>query len=458
MNDRIKNQERLETTTDLLASGTLAPVQNMLENLNIAEITLLLESAPPKKRKAIWRLIPLEDEAEVLQELNQDVQAEIIKLMDERELQATARSAAETLETDDLVDLLQDLTENKIKNYILDALDITNRALVEKILSYPEDSAGGAMNTDAILVPHDISIALATEYLQRLGELPEQTDCLFVVDKNQKFLGTLPLTKLLTNQSSTLIKDVMHKDSHEYYLSASASAEQIGVFFAKNDLLSVAVVDDKNKILGRITADDVVSIVKEQGEHNYLGASGLDEEIDTFAPVKQSVQKRIVWLLITLGLAYVTTMIIGLFEPTIEKILALAILMPVTSTIGGAAGGQTFTLVLRGMVLQQVGRSNFRWLLNREIIVSIINGFVLAFVIALVTQFRFQNYYLSLIIFISILTNLCLAAILGCTLPMLLKRFNIDPAISGNIIVSTVTDIMGYFVFLGLATLIFATN
>lgn len=452
-------QDNYEAVADLLLPGTLAKanakVKAMVNKLSTSELTLLLESAPPKERYAIWELIPLEDEAEILQELKTDVRAEIIKTMDERELQAAAQSAAQTLETDDLVDLLQELSENKIKQFILDALDNKNRALVEKILQYPEDSAGGAMNTDAILVPSDVSISIVIDYLNRLGELPERTDSIFVINRNQVYLGSISVTSLLVNHPSTLVKNIIQEDSQENYLHTDDTEEDVAVFFEKNDLLSVAVVDHDKKVVGRITADDVVTIVREQGEHSFLGTAGLNEESDTFAPVKQSIKKRLLWLMITISAAYISTFVIGIFEPTIEKVIALAILMPITAAIGGAAGNQTLALVMRGMLLQQISHNNFQWLLIREISVSLINGIALALLVSAVTFWRFQNITISLIIFIAIILNLLISAIVGSSLPMLLKKINIDPAISGNIILTTITDIMGFSIFLGLATLVF---
>lgn len=447
------SQSRLVTATDLIASGVPKAAKEMLEKLSTSELTLLLESTPPKERYAIWQLIPVEDEAEILQELKDDVRSAIIKIMDESELEAAAKSAAMTFETDNLVDFLQDLTEDKIKHFILDALDSKNRALVEKILQYPEDSAGGAMNTDAILVPYDVSLSIVRDYLQRLGKLPKQTDCIFVVDKDRTYMGSIALTSLLTNNPNLMVKDVIQEDSEDQYLNADTTEEEVAVFFVKNDLLSVAVVDDNKQVLGRITADDVVTIVREQGEHTYLGMAGLDEESDTFAPVKQSIRKRILWLLITISATYLSTFVIAIFEPTIEKVIALAILMPITSAIGGAAGNQTLALVLRGMLLRQIGQSNFRWLLSREVLVSLANGIMLAVLIAAVTYWRFEDWQLSTVICLSIIANLLISAVLGSSLPLMLKKVNIDPAISGNIILTTITDIMGFSLFLGLATM-----
>lgn len=448
-------QEQLETTRNLLAEGKYAKIKRNLDKLTITEVILLLESAPPNDRLAIWKLIPIDIEAEVLQELNHDVRLEIVKIMNDKELRTTALSIAKNLQTDDIVDLLQDLSTEKLNTIILESLDKTNRQEVEQFLNYPEDSAGGAMNNDAIVIPHDISIALVIEYLQRLGTLPEHTDNIFVVDHNRKYVGTIAITTLLTKHPNKIIKELIQEDSASNYLLADASSDQVAFFFEKNDLLSVAVVDEEHKVIGRITADDVVDIVREMGEHAYLGMAGLDEEIDTFAPVKQSIQKRFLWLIITLTATYFSTVVIGLFEPTIEKVIAVAILMPVTAAIGGAAGNQTLALVLRGIVLQQVGSSNFRWLLRREILVSLANGMMLASLIAIVTLWRFNDPSLSLVIFFAIVCNLLLSSVLGSSIPMLMKKLNIDPAISGNVILTTVTDIMGYILFLGLATLIY---
>lgn len=448
------NQERLEQTRRLLATGQYAKIKSNLKDTPVADVILLLESAPPTDRLAIWKLVPVQMETEVLQELNHDVRLEIIKIMNDKELKEYALNAAKNLPTDDLVDLLQDLSQDKFQDIILDSLDNTNRAEVEEILNYPEDSAGGAMNNDAIVVPHDISITLVIEYLQRLGKLPEQTDSIFVVNNNREYVGSIAITSLLAKHPNTIVKNILQEDSDDEYLLATASEDEVALFFEKNDLLSVAVLDDNRRVIGRITADDVVNIVKERGEHAYLGTAGLDEEIDTFAPVKQSIQKRILWLLMTLTATYISTVVIGFFEPTIEKVITLAILMPITAAIGGAAGNQTLALVLRGITLQQIGLSNFRWLLSREVMVSFINGILLALIVASLTYVRFQNLSISLIIFFAITINLVLSALLGSSLPMILKKMNIDPAISGNVILTTITDIMGYVLFLGLATLV----
>ncbi len=441
-----KAKQRLQSIYELLAEDAVEPLRDQLDELAPAETALLLESLPVEERLRVWEVVPEEQTGEVLTEVNDSVRAGLIQEMEPEALVA----ATEGLDTDDLADLLPEMPDEVVPQ-ILTTLDEQNRLRLEAALSYPEDSAGGLMNLDTITVRAEIPLDVVLRYLRRRGEVPEATDSLMVVDRNNLFIGMLPITALLTQAPERAVVEVMDRDVSG--INAATPAREVAQRFEHRDLISAAVVDDDGRLLGRITIDDVVDVIRDEADHSFMSMAGLDEEEDIFAPVLSSSRRRAVWLGVNLLTAFLASLVIGQFEATIESLVALAVLMPVVASMGGIAGSQTLTLVIRAMALGQVGRNNAVKLLNKELAVGIINGIFWALVIAVVAALWFDSVALGAVIAAAILINLVVAALSGATIPLLLKRFGADPALAGSVVLTTVTDVIGFLAFLGLAAL-----
>ncbi|HEC20543.1 MAG TPA: magnesium transporter [Gammaproteobacteria bacterium] len=438
--------ERVESFTELLHEGTLANVERELQELHPAEIAHLLESLPREQRDAVWELVSKDHEGDVLLQVNDDVRERLIREMDNSELVA----AAEGLETDELADILPDFPE-AVTEQVLESMDEQHRKRLEAVMSYPEDSAGGLMNTDTITVRADITLDVVQRYLRRIGEIPEMTDNLIVTNRENQYLGLLPLTKLLTRDPETQVAEVM--DREQEAIPASMPAQEVASLFEQRDLVSAPVVDEEGRLLGRITIDDVVDVIRDEAEHSLMSMAGLSEEDDMFAPVVTSSRRRTLWLAVNLLTALLASWVIGLFGATIEKQVALAVLMPIVASMGGIAGSQTLTLMIRGIAMGQVSRSNARRLFDKELLVGLLNGLIWALLIAAVVLVWFHDMQLAIIIAAAILINLVVAALAGVSIPLLLKRLGIDPALAGGVVLTTVTDVVGFLAFLGLATL-----
>lgn len=439
--------KRLKHLNEALETGALAQVRRILNNgLQSADVAHLLESSPPKERKLLWDLIDEENEGEVLQYLSDDIQAWILTSMSAQEV----ANVMADLETDDVVDLLQNLP-NTLTQEVLTSMDTQDRHRVESVLSYDEDSAGGLMNTDTITVRPDITLEVVLRYLRRHRSLPDMTDNLLVVSRRDEFIGILPINKLLVSDPDSTVREVMITDD-VIVIRADLPETEVAKLFERHDLISAPVVDAKGRLVGRITIDDVVDVIREEADHSLMSMAGLDEDQDTFAPALRTSKSRAVWLGINLLTAFLASAVIGLFQGTIEQIVALAVLMPIVASMGGVAGSQTLTLVIRAQALGHIDKSNASWLLNRELIVGLINGLLWAAVIAVVTLFWFNDGRIALIIGCAIIINLLAAALSGAMLPMVLKRFGIDPALAGSVVLTTITDVVGFLSFLGLAT------
>ena len=360
-------------------------------------------------------------------------------------------AAAEGLETGDLADFLHDLPDVVIQE-VLQSMDEQDRQRLESVLSYPEDTAGGLMNTDTITVRPDVTLDVVLRYLRLRGELPPMTDKLFVVDRDDHYLGSLPLTTLLTQAPTLSVSEVMTTEVES--IPATMSARDVASLFEHHDLVSAPVVDEEGRLVGRITIDDVVDVIRDEGEHSLLSMTGLDEEEDMFAPVAVSARHRGVWLGINLLTAFIASWVIGLFQETIDKVVALAVLMPIVASMGGIAGSQTLTLVIRGIAVGKIGDSNARKLLLKELAVGLLNGVWWALVVAAITVLWFGDYRIGMVIAIAIVVNLVFAALAGATIPMLLRKLGADPALGGSVLLTTVTDVVGFMAFLGLATVI----
>lgn len=431
---------------EAVKSGRFVRMRRLLASLHPAETAHLLESLPPAERKVCWPIINPDLRGEVLAFVGDDVRTDLIQHMDTADLV----NATEDLDADDVADILQDLPEHVMRE-VLRAMDSQHRRRVETILAYEEDTAGGLMNTDVITVRSDITLEVVLRYLRLLGELPANTDSLYVVDHNDHYLGTLLLSQVVSRSRSFTVKEVMSQQIDA--INANAPDSEVAHRFEKHDLISAPVVDKDNRLLGRITIDDVVDVIRDEAEHTMLSMAGLSEDEDTFAPIGRSVHRRSLWLGVNLLTAFLAAWVIGIFETTIEKQVALAILMPIVASMGGVAGSQTLTLVIRSMALGQLNDKNQRWLLRKELSVGAINGLIWAIAIALVTSLWFSNIELGILIGVAIIINLVAAALAGVTIPLMLKQFGIDPALSGGVLLTTVTDVVGFVAFLGFATL-----
>jgi len=442
-----KTARQLRMLSDALDSGRLGPVRRMVHTLAPAEIGNLLESLPPDKRMVVWGLVDPEDDGEVLVHVGDEVRESLIADMDQDELVA----AVEDLDIDDLADLVEDLP-GAVIDQLLRSMDRDNRERLEQVLSYPEDTAGRLMNPDVVTVRADTTVDVVLRFLRLRGELPEHTDHLYVVNRRHQLIGWVALQDLVTRDPGTPINQLI--DDELESLHVDTSAEQVARQFSDNDWVSAPVVDDGNVLLGRITIDDVVDIIREQAEHQAFGAAGLDEDEDLFSPIRRAVRGRVVWLGINLLTAFLAAGVIGQFDATIEKIVALAVLMPIVAGIGGNAAVQVLTLMVRGIALGQVGASNASILLWKELRVALINGLLIGGLVGAVARLWFGSWTLSLVIAAALVINFCSAALAGVLLPLLLKRMRIDPAVAGTVVVTAVTDVMGFFSFLGLATVI----
>ncbi len=439
-------QNRLEMLSEALASGAAGRVRRLVHNLHPAEIGDLLESLPQGPRAILWELVDPEDRGEVLLHVNDAVRAGLIREMQPGELVAMT----EGLDTDDLADLLADLP-GAVIHEVLRATDLQNRHRLESVLSFPEDTAGGLMNVDAITVRADVSLDVVLRYLRLRGEIPDLTDSLVVVNRYDKYLGMLPLTTLLTSDPDITVAEVMDREIEG--IRADLIDVEVAKIFQDRDLISAPVVDTHGKLLGRITIDDVVDVIRGDADHSLMSMAGLDEEDDIFAPVIPSATRRAVWLGINLITAFLASWVIGLFEGTLEKVVALAVLMPIVASMGGVAGSQTLTIVIRGLALGRIGKTNARWLLFKELAVGSLNGLLWAIIVALVAMAWFQSAQLGIILGAAMIINLVCAALAGFGLPLLLQRFGVDPALAGSVILTTVTDVVGFMAFLGLGTL-----
>ncbi|MCJ8341042.1 MAG: magnesium transporter [Pseudomonadales bacterium] len=445
------NQQRsfseLDRLTQALDSGAFQQIRFTLNNtMQPVEVAQLLEKSPPKERRILWQLIHRDNEGAVLQHVSDDIQADILSRMDHSRVLAIADS----LDTDDLADLLQQLPDTVMRE-LLKAMDKQNRERVEQVLSFPEDTAGGLMNTDTVTIRPDISVETVLRYIRRHDEIPEMTDSLFVISRRkQSYIGILPLTKLLVSDPDITVREIMVTDIEP--IPASMPDHEVAQLFEQLDLVSAPVVDPSGKLLGRITIDDVVDVIREDADHSLMSMAGLDDDEDTFAPVWKTSKRRAVWLGINLITAFIASAVIGIFQDTIDKVVALAVLMPIVASMGGIAGSQTLTLIIRAQALDQVEKANAAWLVRRELMVGAINGLLWSVVVAGVAVLWFGDYTIGLIIGLAIIINLIVGTCSGSLLPILLKAKGVDPALAGGVVLTTITDVVGFLAFLGLAT------
>ena len=448
MNDITPHQFSSEDLLEKIQGQKLDPsinqIKRILSGMHPSEVAHSLESLPPKERKFLWSLIESQNEGEIIAELNDEIQQELISEISPEELVAIIGD----LELDEVVDILQVLPEQKTEN-ILSAMSQRDRQRIQEVLEYPEDSAGGLMNTDIISVRPKHNLEVVMRYLRAQRELPKNTDQIFVVSRENKYLGSLPISSLVVSDPSLNVRELMESEIQP--LEAHLNDKDVSRLFEQNDWVSAPVVDDEFKLIGRITIDDVVDVIMEDADQNLLGMAGVAE--DTFAAPARAARSRFLWLSINLITAFIASMTISLFQATIDQIVYLAILMPIVASMGGVAGTQTITIMIRALTLQQINRSNLRWLYKRELAVSIVNGIMLSILVGGITYLWFSDAIIAILICVAMVVNLMCSAVAGIFIPIILQKLNQDPAIAGSVVVTTVTDVIGFLSFLGLATL-----
>ena len=421
-------------------------IRSLLKKLSSSEIAHALESSPPKQRKLFFSLLETNEEGDVLVDLVEEIQQELVSNISNEEL----AEAVKELEPDETVDILQNLPEDRM-NTILSKMSYRDRKRIEIGLTYPENTAGGLLNTDVISVRPSHSIEVVINYLRDQEELPDNTDKIFVVNKEDEYIGEIAISKIITCKPNLTVREIMSTSSNP--ILVSQDDKEVATIFERNDIISSAVIDESGKLIGRITIDDVLDVIREDADQNFLGMAGVAE--DTFAPPGRAARSRVFWLSMNLLTAFIASMTINIFKDVLDQIVYLAILMPIVASMGGVAATQTLTIVLRGLTLEQINSSNIRWLFKRELAVSILNGLVLSILVGLVTYFWFHEITLALLISFALIINLVSSVIAGVFVPIILRKLNQDPAISGSVVVTTVTDVIGFLSFLGLGSFYF---
>lgn len=442
-----KQEESLnQEVADLLETGTFVHARHMLNGLAGEQTAHLIESSPPPSRQILWALVDEERRGDVLPFLGDELQASFVMAMENAELVALSTE----LETDDMVDILQQLP-GRVTRQVLQAMTVRDRQRVTSALSYPENTAGGLMNTDTITVRAGHSIDVVLRFLRRHAEIPAMTDALYVVNRQDEFIGILPLAKILVSDPNNTVREIMLTDIEA--MPADMPDDEAARLFERKDWVSAPVVGETGKLLGRITIDDIVDVIREDADHSLMSMAGLDEEEDTFSPVIKTTPRRALWLGLNLITAFIAAGVINLFQDAIDKVVALAILMPIVASMGGVAGTQTLTIVVRGLAIGHIKKHNQRWLVIRELLVGIINAMLWAVVVAIAAVLWFDDIIIGYIIAAAMVINLITAALAGAILPLALRSRNIDPALAGGVALTTITDVVGFMSFLGLATL-----
>ncbi|MET1218369.1 MAG: magnesium transporter [Glaciecola sp.] len=449
MTDKIATNfspEHVSDITAALAAGKFVSVRKTLHETPAPDVALILESSPTKTRDDLWQLIDADFHGDVLEELSEDVRNGIIAKM----MPDTVVEALEDMDTDDLAETLSTLPEDVLQD-ILTSMDSQDRVRAEQALSYGEETAGFIMNTDTITLRPDVAIDVILRYLRLRGELPENTDTFYVVNRSDVLIGAVPVTRLLTSSEDVTVAEIMDEDPEA--IGVGMPDDQVASLFERYNWLSAPVVDENHHLVGRITIDDVVDIIREDAEHSMMSMAGLDDEEDTFAPVFQSTKRRSIWLGVNLVTALLAAMVSDMFEQTLSQLAVLAILNTIVPSMGGVAGNQTLTLVIRGMALGHVNDSNSKFLITKELLIGLLNGIIWATLIASVVALWKQDFDLGVIIAFAMLVNMIAAGLSGALLPLVMKKLRIDPALAGSVILTTITDVIGIFAFLGTATL-----
>ena len=447
-NTKVDNtQLRLQEVKKALEHGMFVLARSILDKMPACDVAFLLESSPPADRKVLWNLTDHDQHGEILEELNEDAKDGIINLMGTDNLVA----ATEGMETDGLAYVLRGIPDS-VYRAVLEQMDTQDRQRVELALAFPEDTAGSMMNTDTVTVRPDVTIEVVLRYLRLKGSLPDTTDALYVVDTDNKLLGDVSLSTLLTVEPTSIISDVMNHDTEP--LQVLMEENEIAKLFERHDWISAPVIDDNKQLLGRITIDDVVDIIRENAEHSMMGMAGMDDDEDTFAPILPSAKRRTVWLSVNLIAAFIAASVSNMFEATLEQVATLAVLMTIVPSMGGIAGNQTLALVIRGIAVGHISSSNTRWLIGKEAAIGVLNGMIWAVLVATAVVLWKGDMQVGYIIAGAMFINLSIAGIAGVCIPLLMHKYKIDPALAGGMALTTVTDVIGLFSFLGMATLV----
>ena len=442
--DDSREKNNLNIILDDASDLSLNQIRQLLNRMTAPEIAHALESSPPKQRTLLFSLLKTEEEGDVLFELGEEIQQDLLSSISNEEL----TEAVKELELDEIVDILQNLPKERMAK-ILENMSMVDRKRIEVGLNYSDNTAGGLLNTDVLSVRPNNSINEVINYLRDQGDLPENTDKIFVVNHENEYLGELSIGKIITSELSMLVREIM--ETKAMPLDVDLDDKEVATTFERNDLISAPVIDEKSKLIGRITIDDVVDVIREDADQNLLGMAGVAE--DTFAPPGRAAKSRVFWLSMNLVTAFIAASTINLFQDVIDKIVYLAVLMPIVASMGGVAATQTLTIVLRGLTLEQINASNIGWLFKRELAVSILNGIVLSILVGFSTYIWFEDITISILISSALVINLISSVIAGVAVPLVLRKFKQDPAIGGSVVVTTVTDVVGFLSFLGLATM-----
>ncbi|MDA8772988.1 magnesium transporter [Luminiphilus sp.] len=448
MNSSVTTEKQLAQLDRALDAGTLGDVAGIVGDLSPGDVAYLITSYPPRIRQVIWSLLEPEQEADVLNELPEDLRNQFLVEMEPKALALIVGQ----LDDDDVADILHDLPDS-ITEQVLGIMDETDRTRLATVLAFPDDVAGGLMSTDTISIRADLTLDVVMRYLRRHAEIPQNTDSIMVVNREDHFVGILPIRILLVTDPSQSVREMMltNRDA----IPAQLPAAEVARLFERNDWISAPVVDEQNRLLGRITIDDVVDVIREEADHSLTSLGGIGEDEDTFATVMQTAPRRAVWLGINLITAFIASSVINLFQDTIEKVVALAVLMPIVASMGGVAGTQTLTVLIRGLAMGQLNTRNQRWLVAREALVGMANGILWAIVVAAAASVWFEDWTLGLVIAAAMMINLMTAGLAGAVIPLTLKRLGIDPALAGGVVLTTVTDVVGFLSFLGLAAIFY---
>ena len=439
--------QRQELGESLIHRQNLSELQGLLDILHPADIAYILESLPLDERLLVWEMVKADRDGEILLETSDAVRETLIATMDSSELVA----ATGQLDADEIADLAPDLPSDVLDD-LFQNLPIEEREQLRAAMSYPEDAVGALMDFDMVTVRGDVTLEVVLRYLRRLEELPDHTDQLFVVDRKEKLIGLLPINILLINDPDAKVSEMMSEKMTR--LHPEDKAQQATHAFERYNLVTAPVVDTNDKLLGRVTVNEVMDFIREESENEALNLAGLREEEDLFAPVWKSIKNRWMWLAINLATAFIASRVIGVFEGSIEKLVALAALMPIIASIGGNSGNQTITMIVRALALGHLNTSNARKLFAKEIGVSAVNGLVCGSVVGLFAFLIYDNVSLSLVMTMAMTLTFLLAAILGVLVPLTLYKFGRDPATGSNVVVTAVIDSGGFFIFLGLATIL----
>ena len=448
MDTSVKTETQLAQLDRALDAGTLADVAGIVGDLSPGDAAHLITSYPPRVRQVLWSLLEAEQEAEVLNELPEELRNQFLVEMEPQVL----ASIVGQLDDDDVADILHDLPES-ITEQVLAIMDEADRSRIATVLAFPDDVAGGLMSTDTITIRADLTLDVVMRYLRRHAEIPENTDSLVVVNRDDRFVGILPIRTLLVADPQQSVREMMVTSRDA--IPAQLDAAEVARLFERNDWISAPVIDEQGRLLGRITIDDVVDVIREEADHSLTSLGGIADDEDTFSTVLQTAPRRALWLGVNLITAFVAASVINMFQDTIEKVVALAVLMPIVASMGGIAGTQTLTVLIRGIAMGQLNSRNQRWLVGREAMVGLFNGALWALVVAIAASLWFQDWTLALIIGAAMVINLLTAGVAGALIPLALRGWGIDPALAGGVLLTTVTDVVGFLAFLGLATLFY---